>query len=274
MKKYILSLCTFIFLCTVNAQINNYKITYRHCFQYDTTLKLRDTLGFQAILLGNSVESNYSFAKAFSNVTNEKTFDEILKDKQAGTFKVKTGYSSDSIGNNVYCNRTTDSIYVREKMINEYVVTEEMKPKINWIITGEKMKIKEYSCIKATTYFRGRHYKAWFTTDVAIVAAPWKFYGLPGLLMLIEDDKMQVKIYVEKIEFPVKETVPRFVESGKKITLEKYFTFRNEEFIRNSIAIQTMLDNQDNMQAIINSGEARPVVKMKGAPYSIEIRLD
>ena len=44
-----------------------------------------------------------------------------------------------------------------------------------------------YSCQKATLNFRGRDYVACFTTDVPISDGPWKFTGLPGLILKIED---------------------------------------------------------------------------------------
>jgi GLPGLI family protein len=269
-----------ILICSLksDAQVNNYKITYRHCVQYDTTLKLRDTFGLKAILVGNEKETSYSFGKLsskdFANAKKEKTLEEIMNSKQEGTFKLKTGESDDTIGNIVYRNKANDSIFVREKMINAYIITREKNSGIKWRITKESKRIKNYNCQKATAHFRGRNYTAWFTSDLAIIAGPWKFFGLPGLLMSIEDDREQVKIYVEKIDYPTQEVVQVFVNKGKKISLKEYFTFRNEEFKHNSNALQAALDNQENMQEIIKSGEARPVVRMQGAPYCIEIRLD
>lgn len=274
-------ICGFLFFLYLNcgAQKGNYKITYRHCVQYDTTLKLRDTVGLQAVLIGNEKGTNYSFAKQTSVVSinnkNEKTLDQIISSKQPGTFKIKSDATlPDSIGNIVYHSKITDSIFVREKMKNGYVITEEKGVAVKWKIESEKKTIKNHICQKAIAKFRGRDYIAWFTTDIPIVAAPWKFYGLPGLLMSIEDDKEQVKIYIEKIEYPVEEKVPEFVNNGKKISLENYFVFRNEDFKKETAAMQSILDNQEHIKEIIASGEARPIVRTKGALYCIEKRLD
>lgn len=92
--------------------------------------------------------------------------------------------------------------------------------------------------------------------------------------MSIEDDKEQVKIYVEKIQYPGSEEVPGFVNHGTRISLAKYFILRNEDFKREMAAIQSLVDNQEHMKEIIASGEAMPVVKIKGAPYCIEMRAD
>lgn len=61
----------------------------------------------------------------------------------------------------------------------------------NWTITSEIQKIGGYNCTKATTSFRGRTYVAWFTKEVNIKNGPWKFSGLPGLIVNVYDtDKM------------------------------------------------------------------------------------
>lgn len=273
-------LFSFVFYCfNVMAQ-QNYKITYRHNLQLDTLKSLKDTIGKEATLIGNSQESNYSFAKALSKKmplqnNNTKTLEELEKSKQSGTAIGKIdGAVYDSIGNMVYHNKKNKLLFVREKMIREYVVTEEPSPVINWTIASDTRIIKNYTCKKATCHFRGRDYIAWFTTDVPIVAAPWKFVGLPGLLMDIEDSRHQVKIYVEKIDFPAIESVPRFVNKGTKISLLQYFTFRNEEYKKYLLGLELAQMQQDGIQEIIANGGVKPTVTSKSTLYGIEIRID
>lgn len=40
---------------------------------------------------------------------------------------------------------------------------------------------------KATCTFRGREYTAWFCVDIPISNGPWKFGGLPGLILKVYD---------------------------------------------------------------------------------------
>src|SRR6185312_15765235 len=58
-----------------------------------------------------------------------------------------------------------------------------------WQITNTTDTVSSYNCQKATLNFRGRDYVAWFTTDIPISDGPWKFSGLPGLILKIEDTK-------------------------------------------------------------------------------------
>ncbi|MCJ7933942.1 MAG: GLPGLI family protein [Chryseobacterium sp.] len=61
--------------------------------------------------------------------------------------------------------------------------------KFNWKILGDKQKIGEYNTQKATTEFGDRKWTAWFTTDIPFQDGPYKFYGLPGLIVKIEDSE-------------------------------------------------------------------------------------
>ncbi|MBB4806980.1 GLPGLI family protein [Chryseobacterium defluvii] len=59
--------------------------------------------------------------------------------------------------------------------------------KFDWKISNEKEKIGAYTAQKATTEFGGRQWTAWFTTDLPFQDGPYKFSGLPGLIVKIED---------------------------------------------------------------------------------------
>lgn len=60
--------------------------------------------------------------------------------------------------------------------------------KLDWKVANEKKKIGEYTAQKATTHFGGRHWTAWFSSDIPFQDGPYKFHGLPGLIVQLEDD--------------------------------------------------------------------------------------
>lgn len=59
----------------------------------------------------------------------------------------------------------------------------------DWKIMPETVTIGNYKAQKATATFAGRTWNAWFTTDVPFQDGPYKFSGLPGLIVKVEDDK-------------------------------------------------------------------------------------
>lgn len=58
----------------------------------------------------------------------------------------------------------------------------------DWKILPETLIIGNYKAQKATTSFAGRNWNAWFTTDVPFQDGPYKFSGLPGLIVKVEDE--------------------------------------------------------------------------------------
>lgn len=60
---------------------------------------------------------------------------------------------------------------------------------IRWIILPETKSIAGFKAQKATARFRGRNWTAWFTNDIQIPDGPYKFRGLPGLILHIADEK-------------------------------------------------------------------------------------
>jgi GLPGLI family protein len=63
-------------------------------------------------------------------------------------------------------------------------------PKMEWkMIDGQDTTIINHKCYMATTDFCGRHYIAWFAPDIPMRYGPYKFNGLPGMILKIEDDE-------------------------------------------------------------------------------------
>jgi len=69
---------------------------------------------------------------------------------------------------------------------NNFLYTEPI-PVQNWIVSDDTLTVAGYLCQKATCRFRGRDYIAWFSNDIPISNGPWKFGGLPGLILKVYD---------------------------------------------------------------------------------------
>ncbi|MDR1369716.1 MAG: GLPGLI family protein [Dysgonamonadaceae bacterium] len=87
--------------------------------------------------------------------------------------------------------------------------SEEKIPLQDWEIEDDTLTVIGYLCQKATCKFRGREYIAWFTIDIPINNGPWKFGGLPGLILKVCDkDKFYnfecIGIENHKKKYPIK----------------------------------------------------------------------
>jgi GLPGLI family protein len=53
----------------------------------------------------------------------------------------------------------------------------------NWELIDSTRKILGYNCLMAKTAFRGRNFTVFYTRDIPVADGPWKFNGLPGLIL-------------------------------------------------------------------------------------------
>ncbi|KFF73877.1 hypothetical protein HX13_17120 [Chryseobacterium sp. P1-3] len=93
-----------------------------------------------------------------------------------------------NISYSVEKDKTNQKTYFKDRIGRDMYSYEEDRP-VSWKISSETRKIGEYKVQRAETDFAGRKWTAWFTTDLPYQDGPYKFGGLPGLIVKIEDDK-------------------------------------------------------------------------------------
>ena len=98
----------------------------------------------------------------------------------------------------------------------------EPKPNFGWEILPETKNILGYKCQKAKGKFRGREYIAWFSSDIPRSDGPWKFCGLPGLILAVQDTKGDFVFTCTAIE-------------NKKSTPIRFWTYPHIETTRDKL---------------------------------------
>ncbi len=88
-------------------------------------------------------------------------------------------------------------VYYYDRVGGKQIYYQEDRP-VKWEITNEVEKQNGYPAQKATVNFGGRIWTAWFTKDISISDGPYKFSGLPGLIVKLEDDKGDYKFDLVK----------------------------------------------------------------------------
>lgn len=130
--------------------------------------------------------------------------------------------SNSSFNAVIYKNFLKNNFYKYEKIIDgNYSISYKLNNQ-NWKFISESKKILGFDCQKATAYFGGRNWEAWYSTEVPFQDGPYKFSGLPGLIMEIYSLDGDYSFLMDGIENKV----------HQDILPPKAIPFKNEEVER------------------------------------------
>lgn len=191
---YVLSNSTSLRL--INMDISKFKIldtarlviTYNHIFTRDPTSGNREQTNM-ILEIGKRYTSFFS-AVSFRNDSLKTVCDalnlrnppdEDFSDDSRPTYLIFQDLQSKKI-------TTIERIPFESAYVVEYT---EQQNDFSWVITDSKTELLGYSCQLATTEYSGRVWNVWFTVDIPVSAGPWKFHGLPGLILRAEDSEHQ-----------------------------------------------------------------------------------
>ena len=159
----------------------------------------------------------------FENKINIRNFDVTLKSNQFGSLCIiKDNISmgtvnfgpngeiilSDELPENYddlvntyfYKDYSTNFLFAEEEFGDKKIKKKKKMDLFDWLLTNDSEEILGYKCTKAVCKFRGRCYEAWFTTDLPFKAAPWKFHGLPGVILKVETDDKRIKFLAQSVD--------------------------------------------------------------------------
>lgn len=125
--------------------------------------------------------------------------------------------------------------------------------KFDWkVVADSDSIISGYNCKMAYTHFAGRDYIAWFTPDIPISDGPYKFYGLPGLILKISDRKNQHSFNLIQIEKP-EISIPIFFKETKfnEMTANEYVKALNVRMAQ----LINIIQHEDGV--VINDDETK-----------------
>lgn len=181
MKK-ILTTLFLIIGCSIFAQ-NRFFYDYK--FIPDSTDKADVKKEMMLLDIDKNGSQYYSYDKFKSDSTNKADMEKQLR-SNSGNFTINRKDKPGQVFYKVTKEYPAFKTYLFTRVsIDNYKISEDQKPE--WKILPDKEKIGEYNAQKATTNFGGREWTAWFSTDLPFQDGPYKFYGLPGLIVKIED---------------------------------------------------------------------------------------
>jgi GLPGLI family protein len=159
----------FIILCTIcNSQSPVLLVEYNFSDSFSNR---------KEVLIANQ-------SKAFYQEINKKQIDSntLSIDFEDGVYNV-VDLSEYTFLNLLFLKAEEKASYNYLKTKNQELIIFDDMPALNWVILNESQNIAGYKCMKAEVNFRGRKFTAWFTSDINIPFGPFKFKGLPGLIL-------------------------------------------------------------------------------------------
>ena len=224
MKWYKSLSFALLFLVTLaNAQSANR-------FFYELTFKPKKGIdSLQKAVMILDVTDKKSLYRDYLTVSQDSVLKiEVEKMQKAGVFKdLSKSFQMPKFAYKITKEYPTMKVNFSERMLNSVFGYNE-EPKFNWKISNDKQKIGEYEAQKATTEFGGRKWTAWFTDSIPFPDGPYKFSGLPGLIVKIEDAEKNFS-WVLTANKPLKE----FEELSYSEKLSAQFGARNDVTIIN-----------------------------------------
>ena len=163
-------------------------------FFYELTYKpKKDSAKIEKVMTTLDITKDKSLYRDFTLVAQDSILKvEVEAMQKAGVFKdISKSFKTPKFFEKIYKFYPEMKIQYMEKIANGFTpqnIAYNEDVKFNWSILSDKVKIGTYTTQKATTEFGGRKWTAWFSTDIPFQDGPYKFYGLPGLIVKIEDD--------------------------------------------------------------------------------------
>lgn len=263
-KAFYLSLTISFIFCPIII-FSQYKIFYQYSFIPD--LSKKDSLIEEVMVLDidfklqKSIFYNDKKIKVDSIISltrgsNQKKI-EFPDYNPNLTYKIK----KDLIKNNISFHLEYGGVKMK--------ITENQKP--IWKISTDKMELNELVCQKATTMYKGREWIAWFTSDIPVSEGPYKFYGLPGLIVKISDKNNEHIFNLLKILKDQKNHIEDNDKNEKEINKEMLTKILNTRYENVNQNIKNFDVTNTGYTIILNDGN---VIHMNKDVKDVEKELE
>ncbi len=189
MRNILTSLCLCIAAISTTAQTADIEVSYRGRSFYKNGNERKSSYH----LLANATQSKFfnPDSERYDSISSTPEGLARLKETQQAALKSMLEQGSIVVEKlprkketmYVIKNSADSMITVYGMIIDEHVYYTEPFDELSWTIGDSTKNVLGYECIIAETDYHGRHWTAWFTPEIPIQDGPWKFRGLPGLIL-------------------------------------------------------------------------------------------
>ena len=163
-----------------------YKATYDLTWQIDSTNSESIQNETMVLFIGDKISRFSSEGQYIADSIKEAYKDRERTQQSFNEMRSKMPMSA--LNFYVFKRQNSAQVSFTEKIVKDNYRYIQDIDDLNWEILPETKEVAGFVAQKAKASFSGRDYTAWFTTEIPISEGPYKFRGLPGLILKISDN--------------------------------------------------------------------------------------
>ena len=207
----------------------SYEMTFRKALSFNSSEIDNDTFGMKQDFSDHGCATDSRIIEIGNGI--KKDYSQILEETEQENRKITTG-AAPNLAKPIYPYEfitLQDGRFITTvRFLNIILRYEDSSGKIQWALTGRNSTIDGLNCSEATTHLCGRDYAAWFCPGIPIDGGPWKFHGLPGIIVKVDDTEGHYSWKMTGLE------------KGSWPIYEKQYNFRKCDKAEAEKAIQNM----------------------------------
>ncbi|NPV35673.1 MAG: GLPGLI family protein [Bacteroidales bacterium] len=238
------------------------KIIYKYQYHKDSTNPERISHRTMWLIVGDSLSLFVDPKKLWYKEELKK----IFSVEQLQEWSLNNPNSSASEGYRIVKNRKTQNLIYCDYILGIGHLKYEEAIQLNWEMTEDTAHILGYPVQRAVTAYGGRKWEAWFSPAIAISDGPYKFMGLPGLILMMQDSQQHFVFEAVSVEEPA---------PGDFIGIEdvRYTIMSRERFLKESRKlIEDFINHPAALQLPREEDRLRVVENLKSLNNPIELK--
>ncbi|WP_326982426.1 GLPGLI family protein [Chryseobacterium sp. MYb264] len=148
-------------------------------------------------------EAGSSYFQSYENFRRDSAHTKMVNDyfsNKAMGLKIGDGHTDAKFRSLIIKDRPENTMIVEERFFTSIFSTDYGSCRQNWeLLDSPPVTILGYKTHMARTEFGGRKWIAWYSTDLPISDGPYKFHGLPGLILRITDSENTYQFEIKGI---------------------------------------------------------------------------
>lgn len=240
-----------------------FTVQYEAFFTPDSMKPEKKDSEIMLLTVGKKTAAFYSYVKFLT--------DSIIEaDKAAGApLEVMQEHMKQynaKIKTSLYKNYPTGKTTTLDQLAMSKFICEESTDMPEWTIHEDTTTILGYVCRKATCYFKGRDYEAWFTTEIPRSEGPWKLQGLPGLILKAVDSRNHYSFICNGLEQSHGSTRITIEKDGRQPISRKDLNKLYERYMADPMAY--IASANPNVKITIKDESGNATKGPKNMPYN------